>query len=121
MKEYARSIFRGILGISEKDYLSMKNKSIFDDDRLDRCYLCGKWKSEYENLDEHHVFSGPCRRTSDRYGLVVHICRDCHSLIHDQERGKDLRQFLHEKGQRIYEERIGNRKAFITEFIRSYL
>ena len=91
--------------------------SIFEDDSPDKCYLCGKWGK----VDEHHVFGGPCRKTSDRYGLVVHLCRDCHSLIHDSERGNDMRVYLHQRGQMIYEERIGNRTAFIQEFIRSYL
>ena len=91
--------------------------SIFEDDSPDKCYICGKWG----NTDVHHVFSGPCRKTSDRYGFVVHLCRDCHSLIHDSERGGDMKLYLHQRGQMIYEERIGNRTAFIQEFIRSYL
>ena len=91
--------------------------SIFEDDSPDKCYICGKWG----NTDVHHVFSGPCRKTSDRYGFVVHLCRDCHSLIHDSERGASMKLYLHQRGQMIYEERIGNRTAFIKEFIRSYL
>lgn len=93
------------------------NNSIFDDDSLEKCYLCGK----YGPVEEHHVFSGPCRPISDRYGLVVHICRNCHSLIHDSEKGKDMKLRLHQEGQKIYEQRIGNRRAFIQDFIRSYL
>ena len=91
--------------------------SIFEDDSADKCYLCGKWGK----CDEHHVFSGPCRKTSDRYGFVVHLCRKCHSLIHDSARGSDLKLYLHQRGQIIYEERIGSREEFIRDFIRSYL
>ena len=93
------------------------NDSIFDDDSLEKCYLCGK----YGPVEEHHVFSGPSRPISERYGFVVHICRNCHSLIHDSEKGKDMKLHLHQEGQRIYEQRIGNRRAFIQDFIRSYL
>ena len=93
------------------------NNSIFDDDSLEKCYLCGK----YGPVEEHHVFSGPCRPISTRYGFVVHICRECHSLIHDSEKCKDMKLHLHQEGQKIYEQRIGNRRAFIREFIRSYL
>lgn len=93
------------------------NNSIFDDDSLEKCYLCGK----YGPVEEHHVFSGPCRPISTRYGFVVHICRECHSLIHDSEKGKDMKLRLHQEGQKIYEQRIGNRRAFIQDFIRSYL
>ena len=101
--------------------LSFMVKSVFVDDTPDKCYLCGKWKSEYEKLDVHHVFGGSVRTASDRLGFVVHLCRDCHSLIHDSERGGDMKLYLHQRGQMIYEERIGNRTAFIQEFIRSYL
>ena len=80
-------------------------------------YYGGKWGK----VEEHHVFSGPCRKTSDRYGFVVHLCRKCHSLIHDSEKGADMKLYLHQRGQMIYEERFGNRQAFIQEFIRSYL
>lgn len=94
-----------------------ENKSIFEGDSLDRCYLCGT----YGKTEEHHVFGGPVKKTSDRYGLVVYICQKCHSQIHDSEKGADLKLYLHQRGQMIYEERFGNRAAFIQEFIRSYL
>ena len=95
---------------------SMKeNKSIFFDDRLDRCYICGT----YGRIEEHHVFGGPCRKTSDRLGLVVHLCRSCHNDAHNRTNNTML--YLHQKGQMIYEEKIGTREEFIETFIRSYL
>ena len=93
----------------------MSNKSIIEGDDLDKCFLCGS--EGY--TDEHHIFGGPVRKTSDRYGLVVHVCRSCHRDLHD--RGGKSMDYLHTIGQRTYEEKIGNRKSFITEFIRSYL
>lgn len=69
--------------------------------------------------EEQHIFGGPCRKASDRYGLVVHLCVDCHRRIHDK--GGPEMQYLHELGQRIYEEQIGTRRQFREEFIRSYL
>ena len=93
------------------------NKSIFEGDSEDRCYICGA----YGHTDEHHVFGGSCRKISDRYGLVVHLCRSCHSLIHDSANGAKTKQYLHQRGQIIYEERFGSRQDFIREFIRSYL
>lgn len=92
-----------------------KNKSILYDDKLDRCYICGA----YGKMDEHHIFGGPCRKASDRLGLVVHLCRSCHRDLHD--RNSDTMLYLHQKGQMIYEEHIGSRQEFIKEFIRSYL
>lgn len=92
-----------------------KNKSILDDDRLDKCYLCGDqgW------IEEHHIFGGSTRKASDKRGLVVHICRDCHRYLHDK--GGDMMNYLHTKGQMVYEEKIGTREQFREEFIRSYL
>ena len=93
----------------------MSNKSIIEDDDRDRCFLCGS----YGPTDEHHIFGGPVRKTSDRLGLVVHICRDCHRDLHD--RGGKSMDYLHTIGQRAYEEQIGTREQFIKDFIRSYL
>ena len=92
-----------------------KNKSILEDDSLDKCYLCGC----YGALDEHHIFGGSCRSASDRNGLVVHLCRECHSYLHDK--GGGWMEYLHKKGQMIYEQKIGTRSEFIRDFIRSYL
>ena len=92
-----------------------KNKSILYDDSLDRCYLCGV----YGHTDEHHIFGGPCRKASDRLGLVVHLCRTCHRNVH--EKNSNMMLYLHQKGQIVYEEHIGSRQEFIKEFIKSYL
>lgn len=90
------------------------NNSIIEYDFEDKCFLCGTWGK----MDVHHIFGGPVRSVSDRYGLVVHLCRECHTKLHDTGEGK---QYLHEVGQQAYEQKIGNRTAFIKEFIRSYL
>lgn len=89
-------------------------KSVFADDEKDICYLCGC----FGHMEEHHIFGGPCRSISDKYGLVVHLCSACHRKLHDHGEGK---QFLHELGQQYFEENIGTREQFIKEFIRSYL
>ena len=93
-------------------------KSVFKDDRKECCYLCGLWCK----TDEHHIFeSEACRKKSDRYGLVVHLCRKCHDYIHHHPNGHDELDRLHKMGQRYYEDHIGTREEFIEEFIRSYL
>ena len=71
------------------------NNSIFDDDMPNKCFLCGAECNPDEHFAEHHVFGGPCRSISDRYGLLVHLCGTCHSLIHDSEKGKDMKLQLH--------------------------
>ena len=45
----------------------------------DRCFFCGRSGP----LDEHHLISGTAgRKKSEKYGLKVYICRNCH-LLHD--------------------------------------
>ena len=96
--------------------MARKNKSILKDDVLDQCYLCGCYAPV---IDEHHIFGGSSRKASDKRGLVVHLCRECHRDLHDHE-GAAMK-YLHKKGQMAYEEKIGSRQEFIKEFIRSYL
>lgn len=54
-------------------------KSIIQEDKT-RCYLCGRnANADYFGLDEHHVFFGPNRKASEKYGLKVYLCHDsCH-------------------------------------------
>lgn len=39
-----------------------------------KCYLCGstQW------IEVHHVFSGPYRKASEKYGMTVDLCATCH-------------------------------------------
>ena len=103
------------------EIMSQKNKSILYDDNPDRCYLCGKYKSDYVSIEEHHIFGGSCKRVSDRRGFVVHLCRECHHTRVHNSKDHSCMDYLHQKAQMIYEEHIGTREEFIKEFIRSYL
>lgn len=42
------------------------------------CYLCGK-NSNFEPLDEHHVYGGSNRKLSEKYGLKIYLH---HSTCH---------------------------------------
>ena len=49
-------------------------KSIIQEDRS--CYLCGRMT----DLERHHVFGGVANRPiSERLGLWVYLCHDCHT------------------------------------------
>lgn len=53
-------------------------KSIIQKDP-DRCYLCGRSGTSADPLDTHHVFFGPYRSKSERYGLTVRLHHfSCH-------------------------------------------
>ena len=44
------------------------------------CYLCGSSGiDDMCGLEQHHVFGGPNRKLSERYGLKVYLCGEkCH-------------------------------------------
>lgn len=53
-------------------------KSIIQNNR-ERCYICGKRGTSIDPLDCHHVFFGPYRSKSEKYGLKVYIHHNsCH-------------------------------------------
>lgn len=87
------------------------------------CFLCGKNGSE-DPLDLHHIFGGPLRKKSEKYGLVVYLCHDsCHifgkNAVHNN---KDTMQRLHEYGQRkAMKEQGWTVEDFRREFYKNYL
>ena len=45
---------------------------------MKRCFLCGK-NGAADPLERHHIFGGPNRGKSEKYGLVVLLCgEECH-------------------------------------------
>ena len=49
-------------------------KSIMQDEK--RCYLCSK----LTGLEKHHIFGGVANRPiSEKLGLWVYLCHDCHT------------------------------------------
>lgn len=64
---------------SDKQNKLEKNRhSIFTND-FDRCFYCHRKKQENEKFDLHEVYGGSNRVRSIKYGLVVPLCRTCHS------------------------------------------
>jgi hypothetical protein len=52
-------------------------ESIIQKDR-ECCFLCGM-NANLEPLDEHHVYFGPYRKKSEKYGLKVYLHHNkCH-------------------------------------------
>ena len=78
------------------------------------CEICGR----YEYLDEHHLIEGHgLRKLSDKYGLVINICRICHKNIHSK---KELQEWSKRTGQKLFE-RKHTREEFIKIFGKDYL
>lgn len=40
-----------------------------------KCFLCGATR----NLEVHHIMSNANRDKSTKYGLVVYLCKECHT------------------------------------------
>ena len=80
---------------------------------LNMCYLCGRKKD-----DLHEIFGGRNRRNSMKYGFILPLCRECHSL---NQNNPFFNDYWHKQGQTYWEEYMGSREEFIKVFRRNYL
>ena len=88
-----------------------------------KCWLCGRNGSQ-DPLDTHHIFSGPYRKKSDKYGLTVRLCHNsCHIFgPNAAHRNRDTQTALKQYGQRkAMEENNWTIPDFIREFGKNYL
>lgn len=85
-----------------------------------RCYRCGSIR----NIHLHHVFAGSLRKKSDKYGLTVPLCAECHTGnrgVHNTEWGmKWWKEELMPIAQAKFEEKYGH-ELFMKEFRRNFL
>lgn len=82
-----------------------------------QCHICGSFRW----IECHHVFGGPYRKASERFGLKVDLCHWCHNEppngVHFN-RENDLR--LKREYQALFEAEH-NHEEFIRIFGRNYL
>lgn len=91
-------------------------KSIIQDKK--ECFISG----HTSNLESHHIFGGANRKNSEKYGLKVWLTHKWHNEYPDGAHyNKNTMQYLHEVGQRAFEEKYGTREDFIKIFGRNYL
>ena len=74
---------------------------------LEKCYFCPNKKMEL-----HEAFRGRNRQKSMKWGLVVPICRDCHSKI---TKDKEFSKTLEETAKKVFIKKY-NEEKFIEEF-----
>lgn len=84
---------------------------------MKECYICGRtdW------LERHHVFFGPFRKKSEKYGLVVYLCHWCHN---EPPNGVHFNHKNDLKLKAEFQKRFMNEHPemdFIKEFGRNYL
>ena len=78
-----------------------------------RCFLCQR----YGKMQVHHCLHGSRRKAADAYGLTVHLCPMCHTLLHDHGTN-DL--YLEQLAQNTFE-REHSREDWMKIFGKSYL
>ena len=78
-----------------------------------RCFLCQR----VGKMQVHHCLHGSRRKAADAYGLTVHLCPMCHTLLHDHGTN-DL--YLEQLAQNTFE-REHSREDWMKIFGKSYL
>ena len=97
-------------------------KSILQEDKT-KCFLCERNPCG-DHLDKHHVFGGPCRDLSEKYGLFIFIHHHrCHifgdeSVHRNAEVRKAVQRYAQEKAMQAYG---WTESDFIKLFMRNFL
>lgn len=92
------------------------SKSILNNDQV--CYRCGR-----PTTTRHHIYNGPFRNKSEKFGCWVYLCNDCHTGRKDSVH-KDRKEMdkLKIECQKKWEELYGvDREKFIKIFGKNYL
>ena len=65
------------------------------------CFLCGRTT----NLETHHIFGGVAnRKISEREGLKVRLCADCHRGTEGAQYDSEKNLYLKQVAQMAYEQ-----------------
>ena len=82
-----------------------------------RCYLCDKITC----LERHHVMSGTAnRKLSEKYGLWVWLCRDCHTGTHGAQYDREKNFDLKTEAQIAFEALYGH-DQWMKTFYKNYI
>lgn len=88
------------------------------------CFLCGCNGRGYgRQIERHHIFGGANRALSEKYGLVVDLCHQCHNepplgAHHNAE----TMDYLHRYGQKkAMKEQGWTVEQFAAVFGKNYL
>lgn len=79
------------------------------------CFKCGRTNGK---IDRHEIFPSAYRQISKRYGLWVHLCRECHDSI-PKDRAYDRRLRAYAQGCAM-EEYGWSTETFIRVFGKNY-
>lgn len=95
-----------------------KNRFSIITNDLKHCYLCTKQGiKDIPKDDFHELIEGKNRQVSMKYGLVIPICRKCHTKVTND---KTLQDKLHKVGQKAFKKHY-KLENFIQIFGENYL
>ena len=96
--------------------MAKRLKSVFTDD-MDHGFFTGS-----APVERHHIFGGANRKKSEKRNFVVPLRPDLHpNGVYAGKHAKAVDLHLKDMAQRYYEEHIGTREQFMSEFGRNYL
>lgn len=92
-------------------------KSILQDDPT-LCFICGTATA----LETHHCFGGGLRKKSDKLGLTVRLCHNCHNeppygVHHCAEAMQVLKAYSQKKAMEYYNWTL---HQWMQEFYKNY-
>lgn len=65
------------------------------------CFLCKRSETSFNRLEVHHIFQNANRNLSEKYGLTILLCANCHRCgFWAAHRSGDTMKYLHQYGQR---------------------
>lgn len=80
------------------------------------CFLCGRPATE-----THHVLGGTAnRKLSEKYGLTVRLCHNCHTGTDGAQYDRNKNFELKAEAQMAFEKLYGHEKWMLT-FRRNYI
>ncbi len=97
---------------SKQRKLENKRYSIITNN-MANCYICTKAKKE----DLHEIFGGSNRKKSIEWGLVIPICRNCHSQWDINE---EIKEQIQEEAKEKFIEKYSE-ELFLKEFGKKYI
>lgn len=90
-------------------------KSIISNEK--ECFLCGR----QINLERHHIMAGTAnRKLSEKYGLWVYLCHDCHTGVDGAQYNAVAGLELKQTAQRVFENKYSH-EFWMDVFRKNYL
>ena len=82
-----------------------------------RCFLCGRTV----DLENHHVMAGTAnRKLSEKYGLTVYLCHNCHTGTDGAQYDRKKADSLKRLAQIAFEAKYSH-EMWMEEFRKNYL